>query len=138
MFAILDGTKTKPIIVEINRLQYPNGFVKSRSLHWLMQEVEGLIQNNSIDKIVIKANEGQTANKAYEDRIEHEAAVILAGARLGIHAVFKKRKSTIAKDLGQKGRAKYLANLDTSNFPNFQGYKDKEKEAIYSAWSELK
>jgi hypothetical protein len=62
---------------------------------------------------------------------------MLAGGARGMRAVFKKVKSTIAKDLGQKGRSKYLANLDTSWAPTFDGFSDKEKEAIQAAWSEL-
>jgi len=52
--------------------------------------------------------------------------------------IFKKVKSTIAKDLGLKGRGHYLrTELDTSVIPGFAGKPDKEKEAILAAWSEL-
>jgi hypothetical protein len=136
-YAVLSGTKSQPAQVDVQTLPYPKGFAKPQSLQWLLQEVDGVLNKHSIDKIVIKRFEGRTRGGTFEERVEHEAAVILAGAIRGMKAIFKKLRSQIAKDLGQKGRPKYLANVDTSCFRNFDGRNDKEKEAIQAAWSEL-
>jgi hypothetical protein len=86
---------------------------------------------------VIKKFEGKSRGKTYEERVEHEAAVIIAAANRGLRKVPKKVKSTIAKDLGQKGRAHYLSVLDTSHFQTFESESEKTKEAILAGWSEL-
>jgi hypothetical protein len=136
-YAVLAGTKNAPEQLDVQTLTYPRGFAKPQSLHWLVQEVDGLLRTYSIQKIVIKRFEGKVRGGPFEERVEYEAAVILAGGAQGIRAVFKKMKSTIAKDLGQKGRPKYLANLDTSWVPEFASFAEKQKEAIQAAWSEL-
>lgn len=136
-YAILDGRRDTPELVKVGTLSYPKGFVKPQSLHWLFQEADGLFRQNGIEKLVIKRFEGQSRGAPFEDRVEHEAAVILAAAQRGMKVVFKKVKSQIAKDLGQKGRARYLAALDTSWLPCFGDLSEKEKEAVHAAWSEL-
>lgn len=136
-YAVLDGKKAEPKLLVRETLTYPAGFSRPQSLYWLFQEVNALSEKHKITKIVIKRFEGRTRGQTFEDRVEYEAAVMLSAGSRGSRAVFKKVKSTIAKDLGQKGRAKYLANLDTSPFPNFPELTEKEKDAIQAAWSEL-
>ena len=137
-YAVLTGTKAAPQLVETQTIAYPKGFAKAQSLKWLHQELMGLIQKHSVERIVMKASEGQSKGKPYEDRVEHEAMVYLAAADCGIKAVFKKVKSTIAKSLCSKGKASYLStSLDTSVFSNFEKHKPKVQEAIFSGWSEL-
>jgi len=46
-------------------------------------------------------------------------------------------KSTMAKDLGFKGRGRYLATLDTSAIASFTQLDDKIQEAVLVAWSGL-
>ena len=135
-YAVLTGSKDTPKNVEVRTLPYPKGFAKPQSLHWLLQEIHSVLKRHSIQKIVLKQFEGKSRGGTFEDRVEHEAAVMLAGGSLGLRAVFKKMNSTIAKDLGQKGRSKYLASLDTWN-PTFDSFSDKEREAIHAAWSNL-
>jgi hypothetical protein len=44
--------------------------------------------------------------------------------------------STISKDLGLKGKGKYLkTKLDTSPIKDFENYAQKVQEAILVAWS---
>jgi len=137
-YAILDGSKRSPNEIVIGAFAYPKGYAKPRSLRWLVQEIDGLIDKHEIRAIVLKAYEGRTRGKAHEDRVEHEAAVIIAGANRGLTAVFKKVNSTIAKHLGQKGRARYLQRLDTTVLPSFASASNKVQEAMLAAWSELK
>ena len=136
-YAILAGSQLSPTEVDVGRIAYPKGFTKPRSLKWLLQEITDLIKKHAIRVIVIKAFEGRTRGKAHEDRVEHQAAVIIAGANCGLNAIFKKPKSTIAKDLGKKGRARYLAHLDTSVLPSYDSSIEKIQEAMLSAWSGL-
>ena len=136
-YAILDGKKRKPSLLKMEAISFPKGYSPSQSLYWLFQEIGDLLSQYDITKIVIKRFEGRTRGKTHEDRVEHEAAVMLAGGARGMKAVFKKVNSTIAKDLGQKGRTRYLANLDTSFIPGFSKLPAKRQEALHAAWSEL-
>ncbi len=70
-------------------------------------------------------------------RVEYEAAVYIGCSEMGRKAVFKKVKATVAKDLGLKGRGKYLETLDTSVMGGFAVLAPKAREAALAAWSEL-
>jgi hypothetical protein len=136
-FVVLDGSQAAPIILEVNTVAFPKGFTKPQSLKWFYQEIEGLLARHEIQKIVIKSFEGRFRGNLYEDRVEHEAMVSLAAANRAIRGVFKKVKSTIAKDLGLKGRPRYLSTMDTSMLPEFKSYPTTTKDAVLAAWSEL-
>ena len=49
-----------------------------------------------------------------------------------------KRKVTLAKDLGLKGKARYLLTFDTSPIPDFADLDEKMKDAVLCAWSARK
>jgi hypothetical protein len=136
-FAVVHGTKDTPKLVASDTIPLPKGFSKPHSLKWLYQEAEALLDKHDISKIVVKRFEGRTRGTIFENRVENETAFMLAGANRGMKAIFKKVKSTIAKDLGQKGRAKYLANLSTESIPEFGHLQDKVQEAVMAARSEL-
>ena len=52
--------------------------------------------------------------------------VIVAGANAGLRRIQRKVSATIAKDLGLKGRARYLrTKLDTSQIPEFANSPEK-------------
>jgi hypothetical protein len=137
-FAKLSGTKKIPQVVDCNTTLYPKGFSKPQSLKWLLQEIDTLIKRHNIQKIVIKGFEGRKCDKCFVERVEHEAIVYLAGASCRVMPVLRKVSSTIAKDLGLKGRAHYLTtSLDTSLIPSYDNYSAKAKDAILAGWSEL-
>jgi hypothetical protein len=136
-YAVVDGRKTAPTVVRLETLLLPQGFASSQALHWLFQEVTDLLGGHTIGKIVIKRFEGQSRGKPFEERVGLEAAVMLAAGAKGMKGVFKKGKSTLAKDLGQKGRARYLTNVDTSVLPQFVAFTEKQQEAVLAVWSEL-
>lgn len=137
-FAIVTGTKGKPKVLECETISYPTGFAKPQSFKWLLQEIHGLIEKHNVKKIALKRFEGRFRDKRYEERIEHEAIIYLAAANCGVKPVCKKGKSTIAKDLGLKGRGRYLStSLDTSLIIGYSGFSDNAKEAILVGWSEL-
>jgi hypothetical protein len=58
-YAILGGSKETPEQVAVRTIPYPKGFAKPQSLHWLAQEVDGLLNRHSVEKIVIKRFEGK-------------------------------------------------------------------------------
>lgn len=136
-FAVLCGLRTSPQVIEVNSFSFPTGFAKPQSLKWFYQEIDDLLTRHSVKIIVIKKFEGRTRGNTYEDRVEHEAMVLLAGANHGLKALFKKVKSTISKDLGMKGRGRYLLTFNTSPISNFDKYSGKAQEALFAAWSEL-
>lgn len=137
-YAVMSGTKAAPQLIESKSLPYPKSFSRSKSLLWLLQEIEQLIKKHTIDKIVMKRFEGRSRGTSFEERAECEGAVYIAAAKCGIKWVSKKMRCTIAKSFGFKGRAHYLdTSLNTSVIPAFDTYGDKEQESILSAWSEL-
>lgn len=137
-YVVLQGTQQNPILLKYETVRFPKSYSKPQSLKWFLQEVQELIVNNNIKKISIKGFEGMTKGKSYETRVEYEAMVILASANLNVKPVTRKIKSTIAKDLGLKGRAKYLKSLPTSTlFKEFESYSENEKDAILVGLSEL-
>lgn len=138
-YSILEGSKKAPILKEKHSINYPVGYSLPFSLKWFRQELIEIIKKNNVDVLVIKCSEGLAArNKTFVDRVSFEGIVLLASAETGIRNVSKKVKSTIAKDLGLKGRAKYLTTiLDTKLIPGFEELTEKEKDATLAAWSEL-
>ena len=137
-YVVMSGSKKAPAIVESSSLLYPKNFTRPRSLLWFTQEIEQLIKKHNVQSVVIKRFEGRSRGGSFEDRIEYEAMVYLACAICGLTTACKKVKSTIAKDLGLKGRAHYLEILNTCVIPSFSSCTDKEQEAILCAWSDLK
>jgi hypothetical protein len=133
----MDGSKTTPNLQHVETVALPTGFAPSQRLFWLYQEATDLLAKYGFTKVVIKKFEGQCRDQSFEERVELEAAVMLAAGAKGMKGVFKKAKSTLAKDLGQKGRARYLANLDTTVLSQFPTLSDKQQDAVYAAWSGL-
>ena len=137
-YAIMTGTKKNPSVLHIASVTVPKNFTRPRALPWMVQEIQDLIEKHAVANVVMKASEGRFRGKPYTERVELEAAVYIAAGMNGMNAVFKKVKSTIAKDLGLKGRGHYLqTTLDTSVIVDFDAYSEKEKEAILAGWSEL-
>ena len=138
-YAVLQGNASKPSIVEDNLVSYPPDYKRPKLLRWFYQEMDALFAKHSISTIVIKGAESMaTRDRTFVERTEHEAVVMLAAANKGITAIFRKVKPTIAKDLGLKGKAKYLdTKLDKSPIDGFDDRPSKLQEAILAAWSEL-
>ena len=137
-FCVLTGDKASPMVVVTDAEKFPKGFTEAQNLKWLVQEFEGHISKYQVNTVVIKRFEGRNRGNAFENRVEHEAAIMLAGANLGITNITKKVKSTISKHLGLKGQARYLkTKLDTTVITNYDNYPEKTQEAILAAWSEL-
>ena len=137
-YVVLRGNKASPIIDGHDLVRYPDGFKKPASLKWMVEEIKDRVQEHQIQKVVMKGPEGMAVRTSgLLERVEYEASVYIACAEKGIKAVFKKVKSTIAKDLGLKGKAKYLKSLDTSCMKGFDTLPEKGQEAALAAWSEL-
>jgi hypothetical protein len=98
--------------------------------------MEDHVRMREISGIVIKGPEAMALrNKGFVERTEIEAMALLAAANAGFSVVARKVKSTIAKDLGLKGKAKYLAELDTSRMPGYANLSENCQEAALVAWS---
>lgn len=136
-FCILSWDAGSPDIETIKRVAYPTGFTEPETLKWLHQEFEAVLRAHTIDRVGIKRAETNVKrSNLLEFRIQAEAIVSLAAAQVGCGSVERKVRSTVAKDLGLKGKAKYLqTKLDTSAIPGFDEYSIKEQDAILLAWS---
>jgi Holliday junction resolvasome RuvABC endonuclease subunit len=137
-YAILEGARSSPQVVEKNTISFPKGYSRSENLKWFYQEIDQILNRLEIDTITIKGAEAlATRDKSFVARVENEAMVFLAASNRGLENVSRKIKSTIAKNLGLKGKAKYLAQLDTSVFPTYAEESTKMQEAILAAWSSM-
>lgn len=136
-YCILSGSSSAPIIEEIQRLSFPAGYSEPEALLWFYRELQGLFKRNGFDSVGIKRSEVSVKrSNNLELRIQNEAIVSLVAAEAGVSSVQRKVKPTIAKDLGLKGKSKYLeTRLDTSVIDGFDSYSNKEREAILTAWS---
>jgi hypothetical protein len=138
-YAILDGDSKRPVVLEENLVTYPPDYKRPKLLRWFYLEIEGLLGKHTISRIVIKGAEPMaTRDRPFVERTEHEAIVMLAAETKGITRISRKVKATIAKDLGMKGKAKYLdTKLDKSVIDGFGDRSAKTQEAILAGWSEL-
>ena len=139
-FIILDGSKASPVLADKKHVTFPKNYKPPKRLKWFLQEVEGFIGGKDITVVSIKGTEPMASKRSnlYAERVENESMVYLAAENKGIKCVLKKIKCTIAKDLGQKGRAKYIKAVDYSVFPDFNKLDNKFQEAIQVAWSCMK
>lgn len=139
-YVVLKGDVSSPSIGNKGSVPFPKGLSRAQELKWFYQEIEGLISKNKIKSIIMKRAEGNALrDKHFVERIENEAIVYLVGINNGVKNITKKVKSTIAKDFGLKGKAKYLStSLDCSVFPTFDNENEKMKDAIRVAWSDMK
>jgi hypothetical protein len=136
-FAVLDGKRGTPKLIAQGLVVFPKGFSRIQSVVWFSHELDSLLDRHDCSQILMKAFEGMTRDRSFVDRVEHETVAYFAAQRKGIKSVSRKVKSTIAKDLGLKGRGRYLATLNTSAMAGFSEFKDKVQEAILVAWSGL-
>ena len=121
-YAVLDGTKAKPTLVSSGHVTFPRGYSRQQCVNWFLQELLTILGANPCNAIIIKGFEGRKRDNSFVARVEHETAAYIAAHENGIKSVLRKVKSTIAKDLGLKGRARYLSTtLDTSVV---EGYDD--------------
>jgi hypothetical protein len=128
---LLSGTKKAPVMEGIGVINYPEGLKKQFALKWMVDEIRDWLKKAKIEKVVIKGPEPMAMRTTgLVERVEYEAAVLIACADHGLKAVFKKVKSTIAKDLGLKGKGKYLLTFDTSAFKDFEELPDKTRSHL--------
>lgn len=137
-YAVMQGARSKPALVSSGLELFPKGFSRLQCVHWLLQELETILNTNTCSAIVIKGFEGPKRDSSFVARVEHESAAYIAAHNVGIKLVTRKVNSTIAKELGLKGRARYLSSrLDTSVIAGYDEIPKKTQEAILAAWSGL-
>jgi hypothetical protein len=133
----LSGDRDSPTVEETNRIPFPKDYSEPELLNWFYQEITALFQRSNVDGVGIKRAEGTVKrSNALETRIQCGGIISLVAAQAGCCNVYRKMGSTIAKDLGLKGKGKYLkTKLDTSAIADFEDYPVKAQEAILVAWS---
>lgn len=139
-FCLVSGTKKSPNVDLSQTVKLPKGFNRAEALNWFSQELEAIFKGNKITAVAIKCAEPIVKrSNSLDSRIQNEAIIYLVSARFGVIDVESRVKSTIAKQLGLKGKGKYLdTQLDTSVIDDFDNYSSKEQEAILVGWSSLK
>lgn len=136
-YCVMSGTRHTPVVEGAGVLAFPTGFAEPEILKWFHQEVGTLLDGQGVQVVGIRKPEALVGrSNALDFRIQCEGVVSLASAESGCLDVYRKVKATIAKDLGLKGRGKYLkTSLDTAPIPGFKDYPTKVQDAILVAWS---
>ncbi len=135
-YAIVDGTLRRPNLLECNLTTYPNGYEEHSLLLWFHQEITELFDTHNPDQLAVKAPETNVIrSNALDLRIRIEGIALMSAAKVGCSQACRKVKSTMAKGLGIKGKARYLATFDTSAITDFNSFSTKEQEAILVGWS---
>jgi len=136
-YAVIKGTQQSPTVVESTVTGYPKGYEEHALFHWFHQEIAGLLGKHSADAVAVKTAETMVKRSgSLETRIRVEGIALMSAAEAGCANAHRKVKSTIAKDLGMKGKGKYLeTKLDTSAISGFDSYNTKQQEAILVGWS---
>jgi len=139
-FAIIDGTQKAHKLIASGRVKYPSGYTHSELLKWLHNEVGGLIIKYKPNGIGVKGTEAmRMKGKSFGERMELEAMIFLQAAENAIKHAERKVNATIAKDLGLKGKGKYLAEgFDYSAIVEFHKMSQHLQEATQVALSMLK
>lgn len=135
--AIIEGTRRSPTVVQSTVTGYPKGYEEHSLFHWFHQEILGLLNDHRPDALAVKTAETMVKrSSSLETRIRVEGIALMSAAEVGCASTYRKVKSTIAKDLGLKGKGKYLeTELDTSPIADFDSYNLKQQEAILVGWS---
>lgn len=136
-YALISGGSQDPVVEEAETESYPKSIKENELFYWFYQEIKEILQRSNADVLAIKAAETTVKrSNALELRMRIEGVALMVSAELGFSEAYRKIKSTIAKDLGLKGKGKYLeTQLDTSSVENFNGYTQKKQEAILVGWS---
>ncbi len=136
-YAVIEGSKQSPIVIDSNLTGFPKGYDEPALFHWFHQEIMGLIGKHHPAGVAVKAAESMVKRSgSLETRIRVEGIALMSAAEAGCDTARRKIKSTIAKDLGMKGKGKYLeTKLDTSPIADFDSYNAKKQEAILVGWS---
>ncbi len=137
-FAVVEGTRSAPNLVDSATIQCPKAFKPCEIAKWTKHELDAILKKYAPNFVCIKSFEGRSKGTAYEERVRLEGIAHFCASDLGLKDLGRKRKSTIAKDLGLKGRARYLDTLDTSPIDKFPELDLLVKEAVLVAWSDLK
>ena len=138
-YCIVNGKQESATLADTGTISFPKGYTESETQKWLSQEIEGIIKKYNVHGIGIKGVEPMgMKGKAYGARMEKEGIFFLQAALCGVKYIKRKVKSTIAKDLGIKGKGKYLETK--ADFTKIVGYEKANKntqESIQVAISML-
>lgn len=135
----MNGKQESASLVESGTITFPKGYTEAETQKWLSQEIEGIIKKHNVYGIGIKGVEPMAMKgRSYGERMEKEGIFFLQAALCGVKYIKRKVKSTIAKDLGMKGKGKYLETK--ADFTKIVGYEKANKntqESIQVALSML-
>lgn len=136
-YVVLGGTREKPTVIEAGFRPFPKNQSRMAASYWFYQELNGLLDKHRCTGIVIRGSEVRQKDIALVERVEHEAMAYPVAGQRGIKLVVRKIRSTLAKDLGQIGKATYLSRVDCSAIEGYYAMPPKVQEAALCAWSEL-
>lgn len=134
-YAILSGTRLSPKVVSAKCTTFPKSYNESATICWLRLEIKDIIGKSPISKACLKKSEATRNTNSLQLRLLCEGAIISAIRESMDIPISRKVQTTLAKDLGAKGKAKYLKGLDYSVFSDWDNYSDKVRESILAAWS---
>lgn len=136
--AVLTGKQSAPTLKFSQLITAPAAFKFCEIAKWTKHELQTLLTTHSPTFIAMKAFEGMKKDKSYEERLRLEGVLHVCAGEANFKDIARKRKSTIAKDFGLKGKGSYVDKIDTAVIPDFKRLDKYIQEAALVAWSELK
>jgi len=139
-YSIIEGNQRTHKLIHSGRIKNPSGYNHCDLLKWFYHEIGELITKYKIYAIGVKGTEPMgMKGQSYGERMELEAMIFLQASMSGIKYAKRKVNATIAKDLGLKGKGKYLATgFDYSAITNFSEMSVHLQEATQVALSMAK
>ncbi|HLA95299.1 MAG TPA: hypothetical protein VK612_06230 [Pyrinomonadaceae bacterium] len=136
-YVVLTGDYENPVLLKRNEIRFPKDFSRPKTLQWFYREIEGLIQTEEIDLIVMKGMEPMADKNSTtaQHRTENEAIVLLCAENAGIF-VDRVVDASISAKLGGERKYKRKQNY-AACVEKFGDADDKTKEAILAAWVKM-
>jgi hypothetical protein len=139
-YSVIEGNQRVHKLIHSCRIKFPNGYSHSELLKWFYHEIAEILKKHEISAVGVKGTEALgMKGKSYGERMELEGMIFLQASMSGIKYAKRKVSGTIAKDLGLKGKGKYLEDgFDYSAISNFKEMSDHLQEATQVALSMAK
>jgi Holliday junction resolvasome RuvABC endonuclease subunit len=136
-FAVLDGTSSKPELIEHDVRKIPSDLSRAGFLDWISKEVKGILGRRRVNEAAYKKIEPKAQKNAnLLKRAEVEGVVQAVLYESGCRRISGFTKSQLKSRLGFEGPAGEVVDVLLSSPLRAQHGKDPE-EACLAAWALL-
>jgi Holliday junction resolvasome RuvABC endonuclease subunit len=136
-FAVADGSVDHPQLLEANVVRFPSGLKRPGFLHWISDELKGILRRHHIDRAAFKAIE-TTAQKNVSllRRAEVEGVVQAVIYEAGCHNVTGLNKQQLKSRIKLNDKASELSQA-VKDSGLLTGLAKDCEDAVLVAWALL-